>query len=1071
MARTTSSETTPLLGLPTGASASAKPKPTRPKLSLLIPQARRPPPQLLTWTWPKTKTTTSRPGVAAPAGPAVVDRSMLLYDVLGSVGGVSPCDVEDGRRGRGPGLTCCFCEYCARNGLRHGGGIGGGVVVGGHDGGPGGLRRQRRPWWRFDGRGALEAAIALQMWLLGILVPLLLFLVLVIYVMGPATGAEGALPGPDNLHIIIDDRRLDFTSAVIMDPKRKADAAAKSKETKPKAVTMDRKRKADAAAGSKETKPKAKKRNTKDKNPEPNDHDQFPWKALDQEEIALRTSFKEKSLSVGLARAGELTSKLSKQLKLFKGHDDDSEDEADELSDKDDLQERLDDYRRAFCADVIFMNEQDIKKELEEFFEFLKLRERIRTGDDDDDEYEEGDLDEIQAHINLWLDKIKIVWGLGDSKEKTLLRMTADELVASKPEVLEHLGTTTHIFDSEPQSFARKIQPFLDSSQESHDTSAHSFSLWPLIKEVRVYTKSPILQNGLTLVDLPGEGDAVEARGAVAKNYYKKLAYLLIAAPAVRGSDEKKAMQLITENQEIEMKMDGQKFAVVLTKIDDITQDTTFTQAIRHRDNTELQSDIAQIQSLQASHETLRKMYNEHKGNTSTLQSQGAGQDVIDPEKSAMHRVADEMQRNREDYQFFTGRKAFLYMQERNKFVTNRIHERSQKQKGEPPEGSQSDVSQRKIEVFPTSATAYWKLSKGEEELQGFPTETYTGIPALRKAIIRMTLAKRERHATEMLNKLVALFDAISIWMAGNDAVESTGPLREEIEVNTLPMVYEKLQKVCFPTKLETSMCLKSVADAWNDVLNQKIPELSRPEDSKLDELWAKFERSLVSALKRSSPGLSWRFKSQLSVISHVKAQVEDLLSKALRDISLGSREVYPALEKDLTKRMAPVFKDALKITGKRSMRKRHTALKKGLGQTKRKMAMFTRAFAVMEKQLKEHINSVDGTLAPIPDRAVELVAAQVKLILNNATTSSASAAEDAGGDRGRGQRPSSEAALARKRQAQDQVRPLLEAWQEAWVGVRMPAEARELAEPCAIPATYISMKEADRLRLGSDES
>ena len=45
---------------------------------------------------------------------------------------------------------------------------------------------------------------------------------------------------------------------------------------------------------------------------------------------------------------------------------------------------------------------------------------------------------------------------------------------------------------------------------------------WPLIRIVRIYTKSPCLKTGAIVVDLPGVHDSNAARAAVAARYLKK---------------------------------------------------------------------------------------------------------------------------------------------------------------------------------------------------------------------------------------------------------------------------------------------------------------------------------------------------------------------------------------------------------------------------------------------------------------------------------------------------------------------------------------------------------------------
>ena len=51
---------------------------------------------------------------------------------------------------------------------------------------------------------------------------------------------------------------------------------------------------------------------------------------------------------------------------------------------------------------------------------------------------------------------------------------------------------------------------------------------WPLIEVVKIYVKSPVLESGAVLVDLPGVHDSNPARAAVARKYMRKCTSLWV---------------------------------------------------------------------------------------------------------------------------------------------------------------------------------------------------------------------------------------------------------------------------------------------------------------------------------------------------------------------------------------------------------------------------------------------------------------------------------------------------------------------------------------------------------------
>lgn len=112
------------------------------------------------------------------------------------------------------------------------------------------------------------------------------------------------------------------------------------------------------------------------------------------------------------------------------------------------------------------------------------------------------------------------------------------------------LGTTKHIVAKNSTEFAKEIGKYIDSKdqkrgdkkdkakkdknkekslmdlvkdnvskgkkKETNDSLGPA--LWPLISQVKVYCSSNALSSGVILVDLPGTGDANQARNSIAKS-------------------------------------------------------------------------------------------------------------------------------------------------------------------------------------------------------------------------------------------------------------------------------------------------------------------------------------------------------------------------------------------------------------------------------------------------------------------------------------------------------------------------------------------------------------------------
>lgn len=246
-----------------------------------------------------------------------------------------------------------------------------------------------------------------------------------------------------------------------------------------------------------------------------------------------------------------------------------------------------DDPDKAFHARITFRTRKDVKEELDKFFENVKERERLLHPDTaqneqqgEHDDYADDDakakaVEELNDQIQDVAGKIKAVWGFTIDQ---LATMSSEDLLTPDDPTAKLLSSTKSVYGSEKEAFAAEIKPYLDSTvQELKGKSgakARVMAVWPLIDHVDIYVKADILKGGLVLVDLPGLSDIVESRAAVARKYYQNLSVTAIVSPYVRAADERTAVNLMTENQELNMRMDGKfdshSFCVVLSKSDDI---------------------------------------------------------------------------------------------------------------------------------------------------------------------------------------------------------------------------------------------------------------------------------------------------------------------------------------------------------------------------------------------------------------------------------------------------------------------------------------------------------------------
>ena len=176
--------------------------------------------------------------------------------------------------------------------------------------------------------------------------------------------------------------------------------------------------------------------------------------------------------------------------------------------------------------------------------------------------------------------------GIAYSKMKAVYpRKTKEDIAKSNvadllKEASHVLGSRRDVKETDSLRFYKKLQQFVDSQEKSsglrdseNKKERKEMELWPLIRVVRIFVKSPALATGAVIVDLPGVHDANAARAAVAEGYMKQCTGLWIVAPINRAVDDKAAKSLLGESFKRQLKMDGgfNSVTFICSKTDDIS--------------------------------------------------------------------------------------------------------------------------------------------------------------------------------------------------------------------------------------------------------------------------------------------------------------------------------------------------------------------------------------------------------------------------------------------------------------------------------------------------------------------
>lgn len=154
------------------------------------------------------------------------------------------------------------------------------------------------------------------------------------------------------------------------------------------------------------------------------------------------------------------------------------------------------DPRRRYTAEVQFITSEDWATELQILISDLE----------DGKDQVGGVLESSDTEAGIAMAKIRAVYPNLDERVLGMGAPALDELM-QESSVKEVLGVTKHFYAATAQSLHEQLRPYVDSKakEQSNRNGADensAMAVWPLLKVVRIFTRSPVLENGLVLVDL-----------------------------------------------------------------------------------------------------------------------------------------------------------------------------------------------------------------------------------------------------------------------------------------------------------------------------------------------------------------------------------------------------------------------------------------------------------------------------------------------------------------------------------------------------------------------------------------
>lgn len=118
------------------------------------------------------------------------------------------------------------------------------------------------------------------------------------------------------------------------------------------------------------------------------------------------------------------------------------------------------------------------------------------------------ELTNSESETAIAYDKMRAVYPFLKSEELNKGKFDIDTLVAD-PSVKDLLGTVKQVTGCTSEEFLALLKRFVDSKKKVRggEKEPSNLEYWPLIKVVKVFVRSPILESGLVLVDLVSDSD------------------------------------------------------------------------------------------------------------------------------------------------------------------------------------------------------------------------------------------------------------------------------------------------------------------------------------------------------------------------------------------------------------------------------------------------------------------------------------------------------------------------------------------------------------------------------------
>ncbi|CAG8948939.1 hypothetical protein HYFRA_00002066 [Hymenoscyphus fraxineus] len=467
------------------------------------------------------------------------------------------------------------------------------------------------------------------------------------------------------------------------------------------------------------------------------------------------------------------------------------------------------DTEAAYEAKIQRISQDDWKAELTSLFQDLRTNANIRDGEDGEEDLERN------QRIQMAFGKVQSVYPFIESLKKFEKDWNVAKLM-NHSSVKYILGKSLVLTSAKREEFSKMIKPYISSVLSKGDNGA-MYAQWPLVKLVKVYVRSPLLQDGIVLVDLPGSMDTNAARGAIAAEYQKNLTINCIVAPIQRAATDKPAQELLgsvtQRTLQLDNKLSTESVCFIVTKtdsslkVDRYIRDHPKVQEMltdefekEHRISEDIESinvwcderkkrqaeDSFLMSQLKKESKQLAKIHKKPK-KAGQSKKRKAGDDGSEEQRANRVKFVEIQKSIAATKKRIGDAGTKLYKAHERKQLAIAALERSQSRQRFACIKNRNEVAitalradfeaatmalpqekKKPLPVFCVSSLAFFEsVNNSHQPFFGFPKVSYTNIPKLRTWVIETTLPSRDHSAMAFLEDVEGLQVSMKLWFSG----------------------------------------------------------------------------------------------------------------------------------------------------------------------------------------------------------------------------------------------------------------------------------------------------------------